>query len=59
MQYCGAFYRSAQYGLFTRINTYLVRWIEQGIPVPDRSMTVAEYMEHWLSIVKVERRLTT
>ncbi|GAA4774935.1 site-specific integrase [Actinomycetospora chlora] len=32
---------------------------EQGIPVPDRSMTVAEYMEHWLSIVKVERRLTT
>lgn len=32
---------------------------EHGIPVPDRSMTVAEYMEHWLSIVKVERRLTT
>jgi integrase len=32
---------------------------EQGIPVPDRSMTVAEYMEHRLSIIKGERRLTT
>lgn len=32
---------------------------EQGIPVPDRTMTVREYMEHWLSVVKEEKRLTT
>lgn len=29
MQYYGAFYRSALYGLFTRINAYLVRWIRK------------------------------
>lgn len=32
---------------------------DQGIPIPDKSMSVAEYMEHWLAIVKVERRRTT
>lgn len=30
-----------------------------GIPVPEKSMTVAEYMDHWLAIVKAEKRLTT
>jgi hypothetical protein len=32
---------------------------EQGIPIPDESMTVAEYVDHWLAMVKQERRLTT
>jgi len=32
---------------------------EQGIPVPEKSMTVAESMAHWLAIVKAEKGLTT
>ncbi len=29
MQYYGTFYRSALYGLFSRINAYLLRWIRR------------------------------
>lgn len=32
---------------------------ERGIPVPDKSVTVAEYMTHWLAQVREERRPTT
>lgn len=32
---------------------------EQGIPVPDKSVTVADYMAHWLAGVAQERRPTT
>ena len=30
MQYYGAFYRSALYPLLTRINAYLMRWLEEA-----------------------------
>ena len=30
-----------------------------GIAVPDRSVTVAEYLDHWLARVKEEKRATT
>ena len=32
---------------------------EQGVPVPDKSVTVADYMAHWLAGVGQERRPTT